>query len=113
MTTAADLQSIAQFIGGDKVTVDSLGRGTQDPHFLEAKPSYMMKAKKADLFIRVGLELEIGYEQLILDGSRNRRIQLGKPGQKLLSFRILLVGMTGRRTIFRLSTPSSIKSHRR
>lgn len=80
LTTTEDLKSVTQFIGGDKVTVDSLGRGTQDPHFLEAKPSYMMKAKKADLFIRVGLELEIGYEQLILDGSRNQRIQIGKPG---------------------------------
>lgn len=80
LTTTADLKSIAQFVGGDKVTVDSLAKGYQDPHFVEAKPSFMMKAKKADLFIRVGLELEIGYEELIIDGSRNPNIRFGQLG---------------------------------
>lgn len=80
LTTTADLKSIAQYIGGDKAQVDALGIGTQDPHSLEAKPSYMMKAKKADLFIRVGLELEIGYEELIIDGSRNKKIRFDQPG---------------------------------
>jgi len=80
LTTTSDLKSIAEFIGGDKVNVDSLAKGCQDPHFIEAKPSFMMKAKNADLFIRVGLELEIGYEELIIDGSRNSKIRIGKPG---------------------------------
>lgn len=80
LTTTEDLRSIAEYIGGDKVTVDSLARGYQDPHYLEAKPSFMMKAKNADLFIRVGLELEIGYEELIIDGSRNQKIRIGHPG---------------------------------
>lgn len=80
LTTTADLKSIAEYVGGDKVQVDSLGTGTQDPHAIEAKPSFMMKAKKADLFIRVGLELEIGYEDLIIDGSRNPRIRIGQRG---------------------------------
>jgi len=80
LTTTPDLKSIAQYVGGDKVQVDSLGYGTQDPHYLEAKPSYMLKAKKADLFVRVGLELEIGYEELIIDGSRNKKIRFGQPG---------------------------------
>lgn len=80
LTTTEDLRSIAGYIGGDKVTVDSLARGYQDPHYLEAKPSFMMKAKNADLFIRVGLELEIGYEDLIIDGSRNQKIRIGNPG---------------------------------
>lgn len=80
LTTTSDLKSITEFIGGDKVEVDSLAKGYQDPHFVEAKPSFMMKAKKADLFIRIGLELEIGYEELIIDGSRNPRIRIGQLG---------------------------------
>jgi len=80
VTTTEDLKSITESVGGDKVKVNSLGRGTDNYHFLSAKPSYMMKAKKADLFIRIGLELEIGYESLILEGSRNRNIQVGRTG---------------------------------
>jgi len=80
LTTTSDLKSIAEFIGRDKVNVDSLAKGYQDPHFVEAKPSFMIKAKKADLFIRIGLELEIGYEELIIDGSRNPRIRIGQLG---------------------------------
>jgi len=80
LTTTTDLKSITEFIGGDRVKVASICKGYQDPHFVEAKPSFMVKAKKADLFIRVGLELEIGYEQLIIDGSRNPRIKIGRRG---------------------------------
>jgi len=80
LTTTTDLKFITEFIGGDKVHVDSLGKGTQNYHFLSAKPSYMIKAKKADLFIRVGFELEIGYETLILEGSRNPKIKVGRVG---------------------------------
>jgi ABC-type Zn uptake system ZnuABC Zn-binding protein ZnuA len=80
VTTTEDLKSITESIGKEKVKVYSLGRGTQNYHFLSAKPSYMMKAKKADLFIRIGLDLEIGYESLILEGSRNRKIQIGRSG---------------------------------
>ncbi len=80
LTTTSDLKSIAEFIGGDKVEVDSISKGYQDPHFVEAKPSFMIKAKKADLFIRVGLELEIGYEDLIINGSRNPKIRIGQIG---------------------------------
>ena len=80
LTTTEDLKSIAEYIGGDKVIVDSLAKGYQDPHHLEAKPSFMMKARSTDLFIRIGLELEIGYEELIIDGSRNRKIRTGQPG---------------------------------
>lgn len=80
LATTEDLKSVAETIGGDKVRVDSLARGYQDPHFVDAKPSFMIKAKNADLFIRVGLEMEIGYEDLIIDGSRNPGIRIGGPG---------------------------------
>jgi zinc/manganese transport system substrate-binding protein len=73
------------------VTVNSLARGYQDPHYLEAKPSFMMKAKNADLFIRIGLELEIGYEELIIDGSRNQKIRIGQPGHLDASEGVILL----------------------
>ena len=80
VTTTPNLASIAESVGGEHVSVTSIGSGDEDPHFIQAKPSYMMKARKADLWIRVGLELEIGYEGLILQGSRNPRIQINTPG---------------------------------
>jgi ABC-type Zn uptake system ZnuABC Zn-binding protein ZnuA len=80
VTTTPTLASIAESVGGEHVSVTSIGSGDEDPHFIQAKPSYMMKARKADLWIRIGLELEIGYEGLILQGSRNPRIQINTPG---------------------------------
>jgi zinc/manganese transport system substrate-binding protein len=80
VTTTTNLASIAQAVGGDHVSAVSIGGGDEDPHFIQAKPSYMMKAHKADLWICIGMELEIGYERLILEGSRNPRIQLNTPG---------------------------------
>jgi ABC-type Zn uptake system ZnuABC Zn-binding protein ZnuA len=80
VTTTTDLASIARAIGGDHVDVKALATGQEDPHFIAAKPSYMMAAKKADVWIRVGLELEIGYEELIIDGSRNPKIRISAPG---------------------------------
>lgn len=80
VTTTTNLESIAKAVGGDTVNVATISTGKEDPHYIAAKPSYMLKAKKADLWIRVGLELEIGYEGLILEGSRNPRIHVGMPG---------------------------------
>ena len=80
VTTTTDLAAIARAIGGDKVEVTAIATGSEDPHFIAAKPSYMMAARKADLWIRIGLELEIGYEELILDGSRNAAIRVGTSG---------------------------------
>lgn len=80
VTTTPDLKSITEYIGGDKVSVMSISTGYQDPHFIDAKPSYMIKAKRADLFVKVGLDLEIGWEPLIIEGSRNPKIQKGTQG---------------------------------
>jgi zinc/manganese transport system substrate-binding protein len=80
VTTTTDLAAIARAVGGEKVEVSSIATGREDPHFIAAKPSYMMAARKADLWIRVGLELEIGYEELILDGSRNPKIRIATRG---------------------------------
>lgn len=80
VTTTQDLASIASFVGGKRVTVSSLVTGARDPHFLEAKPSFMSRVARADLFVAIGLDLEVGYERPILEGSRNRRVQPGQPG---------------------------------
>lgn len=80
VTTTADLASIAQTVAGDKAEVYSVCSGREDPHMLSARPSVILKARDADLWIRIGLELEIGWEPPILDGSRNTRIRPGTPG---------------------------------
>jgi zinc/manganese transport system substrate-binding protein len=80
VTTTADLASIAAAIGGNKVSVSSLITGARDAHRIEAKPSYMSRVSGADMFIAVGLELEIGYEGPILQGSSNRKVAVGAPG---------------------------------
>ena len=80
MTATTDLAALAQEIGGDKVTVESVARGYQDPHFVEAKPSFLLKLRHADLLIVVGLELEIGWLPPLITQSTNPKIQVGAPG---------------------------------
>ena len=80
VTTTTDLASISRYVGGDKVDVTSLATGLEDSHHIAAKPTYMIAARKADLWIRIGMELEIGYEPLVLDGSRNPKIRIGSEG---------------------------------
>src|SRR5213080_2977436 len=80
MTATTDLAALAQEIGGDKVDVESIARGYQDPHFVEAKPSFLLKLRRADLLIVVGLELEIGWLPPLISQSTNPKIQVGAPG---------------------------------
>ncbi len=80
VTTTTDLKSIVEAVGGEAVEATSICRGYENPHAIQAKPSYMMAARKADLWVRVGMDLEIGYERLIIEGSRNRKIRVGSPG---------------------------------
>jgi zinc/manganese transport system substrate-binding protein len=75
VTTTQDLESLTREVGGDKVTVESLAKGYQDPHFVEAKPSFILKLHGADLLIAVGRELEIGWLPPLINQSRNSRIQ--------------------------------------
>ena len=75
VTTTQDLESLTREVGGDKVTVESLAKGYQDPHFVEAKPSFILKLHSADLLIAVGRELEIGWLPPLINQSRNTRIQ--------------------------------------
>lgn len=80
VTTLPDLGDIAEQVGGDRVTVFSIAKGYQDPHFVDAKPSYILKLKKADLFVQVGLDLEIGWVPTLLEGARNPNILWGGGG---------------------------------
>ncbi len=73
VTSTTDLADIVKTIGGDRVTVTSIARGNQDPHYVEVLPSYMIKVRKADLYFMVGMELDL-WAQQIIDGSRNRKI---------------------------------------
>jgi ABC-type Zn uptake system ZnuABC Zn-binding protein ZnuA len=80
MTATEDLAAIAREIGGDQVTVDSIAKGYQDPHFVEPKPSFILKLQKADLLIVVGLDLEIGWLPPLITQSRNGKIQKSNAG---------------------------------
>jgi ABC-type Zn uptake system ZnuABC Zn-binding protein ZnuA len=80
MTATTDLAALAQEVGGDKVDVESIARGYQDPHFVEAKPSFLLKLRKADLLIVVGLELEIGWLPPLITQSSNPNIQVSAGG---------------------------------
>ena len=80
VTSTTDMASLAQEVGGDNVVVDSIARGYQDPHFVEAKPSFLLKLKQADLLVVVGLQLEIGWLPPLITQSGNPRIQTGATG---------------------------------
>lgn len=80
VATTEDLASIAREVGGDKVTVEAIARGYQDPHFVEPKPSFILKLHAADLLILVGREMEIGWLPPLIQQSRNARIQPGSAG---------------------------------
>jgi ABC-type Zn uptake system ZnuABC Zn-binding protein ZnuA len=80
VASLSDFGAIAQAVGGDKVHVTTIASGVQDPHFVDPKPSYVVKLRDADLFFVNGLELEIGWVPPLLDSARNGKIKVGAPG---------------------------------
>jgi zinc/manganese transport system substrate-binding protein len=80
VATTEDLASLAREVGGDKIAVEAISRGYQDPHFVEAKPSFVLKLHSADLLIVVGKDLELGWLPPLITQSRNAKIQVGAPG---------------------------------
>lgn len=80
VASVQDLGALTEEVGGDQVQVESIARGYQDPHFVEAKPSFILKLYKADLLVLVGRELEIGWLPPLIQQSRNSKIQVGAPG---------------------------------
>jgi len=80
VTATTDMAALAEEVGGDRVEVNSIARGYQDPHFVEAKPSFLLLLRRADLLILVGLQLEIGWLPPLITQSGNPRIQVSAPG---------------------------------
>ena len=78
--TVPEWGALAQELGGDKVTVYTATNALQDPHHVEAKPSLIARARKADLVIATGAELEIGWLPLVLQQAGNAKVQPGQPG---------------------------------
>src|ERR1041385_3444873 len=72
VTTLTDLKSITEEIGGDKVEAFAIATGFQNPHFVDPKPSYILKLSKADMFVTVGLDLETGWVQIGRASCRER-----------------------------------------
>jgi zinc/manganese transport system substrate-binding protein len=85
ISATEDPASIAAEVGGDRITVESIARGYQDPHFVEPKPSFLLKLQKADVLLVVGLQLEIGWLPPLITQSRNSKIQEGANGYLDLS----------------------------
>ncbi len=80
VTTTQDLASLTREVGGDKVDVMAMALGYQDPHFVNPKPSYLVKLRNADLLVAVGLELEVSWLPTLVQQSRNNKILGGSNG---------------------------------
>ena len=81
VATLPELGDLVRQVGGDLVEVDTIAKGTQDPHYLEAKPSFSVKLNRADLLVYSGLELEIGWLPLMVQGARNPKVIAGARGE--------------------------------
>lgn len=81
VATTPDFAAVAKAVGGDRIEVTALAKPTEDPHFVDAKPSLILKLNKADVLIEGGAELEIGWLPALLQGVRNPRIAIGAPGR--------------------------------
>ena len=85
VTSTQDLAALATAVGGSDVKVDYIARGDLDPHFVDAKPSYMVKLAQADLVLAVGMEMEVGWMPSLLTGARNPKVAQGSAGYLDLS----------------------------
>ena len=91
VATTPDLASIAREIGGDKIELTTLAKPTEDPHFVDARPSFIVKLNRADVLIEGGAELEIGWLPALLDQSRNEKLAAGAPGHVVCSAGVQLL----------------------
>src|SRR3954454_22395836 len=85
VATTPDLASLAREIGGDRVNVVALAKPTEDPHFVDAKPSFIVTLNRADALIEGGAELELGWLPPLLENSRNSKVAAGAPGRIVAS----------------------------
>jgi len=91
VATTPDLASVAREIGGDRVNVVALAKPTEDAHFVDAKPSFIVTLNRADALIEGGAELELGWLPPLLENSRNSKIAAGAPGRIVASEGIRLL----------------------
>ena len=85
VATTPDLAAVAKEIGGDRVNVSALAKPTEDPHFVDAKPSFIVTLNRADALIEGGAELEMGWLPPLLENARNGKIAAGAPGRIVAS----------------------------
>jgi zinc/manganese transport system substrate-binding protein len=83
VATTPDLGAIAKEIGGDRIDLTTLAKPTEDPHFVDARPSFIVKLNHADALIEGGAELELGWLPPLLEQARNPKLEAGKPGRIL------------------------------
>src|SRR3954465_10831009 len=93
VATLPDFGSLAREVGGDKVEVTVLAKPTEDPHFVDARPSFVVALRSADVLVEGGAELEIGWLPPLLQNARNSKIEIGKPGRVQASQGIKLMGV--------------------
>ena len=93
VATLPDFGSLAREVGGDKVDVIVLAKPTEDPHFVDARPSFVVALRNADVLIDGGAELEIGWLPPLLQNARNPKIETGKPGRVVASQGVRLMNV--------------------
>src|SRR6266853_5521462 len=93
VATLPDFASLAREIGGDKVEVSAMAKPTEDPHFVDARPSFVVQLRTADVLIDGGAELELGWLPPLLQNARNPKIEIGKPGRVQASQGIRLMNV--------------------
>ena len=81
VATLPDFASLAREIGGDKIEVSAMAKATEDPHFVDARPSFVVQLRDADVLIDGGAELELGWLPPLLQNARNPKLEIGKPGR--------------------------------
>lgn len=95
VSTTQDPAALVTAIGGERINLTTLCKGYQDPHFLDAKPSYMVALSRAELLLSIGLELEVGYLPTLISGARNPKIGVGAAGNLDLSKYIIPLEVGG------------------
>jgi zinc/manganese transport system substrate-binding protein len=93
VATLPDFGSIAREIGDDKIDIVTLAKPTEDPHFVDARPSFVVALRNADVLIEGGAELEIGWLPPLLQNARNPKIEAGKPGRVVAAQGIRLMNV--------------------
>jgi zinc/manganese transport system substrate-binding protein len=91
VATTPDYAALALAIGGDEITIKTLAKPTEDPHFVDARPSHIVTLNRADMLIESGADLELGWLPPLIKGSRNKRVLPGEDGRFLGADRVRLL----------------------